>query len=331
MDFRRLEHFVAVAEEGHFNRAAARCHIVRSGLSASIRALEKELGALLFVRTTREVRLTPAGLALLGEARRVLACVEAARSAVNGVAGLRGGTLRLAVSYENRSVDPPALVTAFHLAYPDVAISLTSGRWRDIVDDVRTGSVDLGLTYLPRELPANTHFEVLATGPAVVVCAYDHPLATRREVALRELRDETIIAVPPVGRRRGAIEQALEEAGVVRRSPIEVAHLGMLLSLVRTGVGVGIMPGPDAGATSAEIARHDDVVLTGDARPPVCYVPISEPAPRWTYAVVMAPAELRTPTAEAFLELIMGAAFSPRPSKAVVVAAETAVTDEACR
>jgi DNA-binding transcriptional LysR family regulator len=307
MELRHLEHFVAVAEEGHFNRAAERCHIVRSGLSASVRALEKELGARLFVRTTHEVRLTSAGLALLGEARRVLASVEAARTAVNGVAGLRGGTLRLAVSYENRSVDPPALVAAFHRAYPEVGISLTSGRWRDIVDDVRTGSVDLGLSYIPPQLPENTHFEVLATGSAVMVCAYDHPLASRREVALGELRDETIIAVPAVGRRRGAIEQALEDAGVVRRSPIEVAHLGMLLWLVRTGVGVGIMPGPDAGATSAELARHEDVVFTGNGRAPVCYVPIAEPAPRWTYAVVMAPPDLRTLTAKAFLELVMGA------------------------
>src|ERR1700758_5007693 len=110
MELRHLEHFVAVAEEGHFNRAAARCHIVRSGLSASIRALERELGTRLFVRTTREVRLTSAGLALLAEARRVLASVEAARNAVNSVSGLLRGRLRLAVSHANRAANVPALI-----------------------------------------------------------------------------------------------------------------------------------------------------------------------------------------------------------------------------
>src|SRR5919206_91938 len=77
VELRQLEHFVAAAEERHFTRAARRLHIVQSGLSASIRALERELGAPLFVRSTRRVELTPAGRALLPEARRALAAAAA--------------------------------------------------------------------------------------------------------------------------------------------------------------------------------------------------------------------------------------------------------------
>ena len=76
MELRQLEHFLAVAEECHFTRAAKRMHVAQSGLSASIRALELELGAPLFLRTTRQVELTQAGRALLPEARKALGSVE---------------------------------------------------------------------------------------------------------------------------------------------------------------------------------------------------------------------------------------------------------------
>ena len=91
MDLRQLEHFVAVAEERHFTRAASRLNIVQSGLSASIRALEEEMGAPLFLRTTRRVNLTSAGQAFLEEANRVLAAARVARNVVVELQGLGAG------------------------------------------------------------------------------------------------------------------------------------------------------------------------------------------------------------------------------------------------
>ena len=90
MELRQLEHVVAAAEELHFTRAAQRLHIVQSGLSASVRGLERELGASLFVRSSRRVELTPAGRALLPEARRALAAARAAADAVARPRRLRG-------------------------------------------------------------------------------------------------------------------------------------------------------------------------------------------------------------------------------------------------
>src|SRR5262249_58651076 len=85
MELRQLEHFLAVAQEGHFTRAASRCRMSQSALSASIRSLERELDSRLFVRTTRKVELTEAGRVLLAEARRTLAAAASARESVLAV------------------------------------------------------------------------------------------------------------------------------------------------------------------------------------------------------------------------------------------------------
>src|SRR5674476_1010595 len=98
MELRQLEHFVTVAEERHFTRAADLLQISQSGLSASIRALEMELGTSLFIRSTRRVELTAAGQALLADSRRTLASAAAAQNAVAAVRGLVRG--RLTVSAE---------------------------------------------------------------------------------------------------------------------------------------------------------------------------------------------------------------------------------------
>jgi DNA-binding transcriptional LysR family regulator len=95
MELRQLKHFVAVAEELHFTRAAAKVHVVQSTLSASISGLEAELGTALLVRNNRRVDLTTAGQALLPDAQHALAAAERARAAVDAVRGLLSGQLRI--------------------------------------------------------------------------------------------------------------------------------------------------------------------------------------------------------------------------------------------
>ena len=95
MELRQLSHFVAVADERHFTRAAARVHLTQSSLSSSVRALERELGSDLFVRSTRQVELTEAGRALRPAALRALAAAEDAQDAVAAVRGLVRGHLAI--------------------------------------------------------------------------------------------------------------------------------------------------------------------------------------------------------------------------------------------
>lgn len=138
MELRHLEHFVAVAEEHHFTRAAERLMISQSGLSASVRALEQELGAPLFVRSTRSVELTAAGEALLAEASRALSSVRAAREAVDAVQGLMRGVLTIGTEQCVAGVDLPALLARFRSRHPGVEIRLRQAGSAALVQDITT-------------------------------------------------------------------------------------------------------------------------------------------------------------------------------------------------
>ncbi|HEV7184227.1 MAG TPA: LysR family transcriptional regulator, partial [Leifsonia sp.] len=124
MELRQLEHFVTVAEERHFTRAAELLQISQSGLSASIRSLEQELGTSLFIRSTRRVELTTAGQALLGDSVRTLASAAAARNAVAAIRGLVRGRLTIGAEPCLGSVDLPAELAAFRTANPGVEVRL---------------------------------------------------------------------------------------------------------------------------------------------------------------------------------------------------------------
>src|ERR1700741_4560857 len=122
MELRALEYFVAVAEERHFTRAAARVHVSQSGLSATVRSLESELHEPLFERTTRRVQLTSAGEALLPEARRALAAARSGVDAVRAVRGLQRGTIWLGVMQQMTVIDLPRTLARFSRRYPGVEL-----------------------------------------------------------------------------------------------------------------------------------------------------------------------------------------------------------------
>ena len=128
MELRHLQHFIAVAEELNFTRAADRVHIVQSALSASVRTLEAELQTPLLVRSTRHVQLTPAGRAFLVRAREALQVIESGRESVADIAGLRRGTLRVgSVHTLPAFMNLPSLIAQFHASNPGIEVRLRQG------------------------------------------------------------------------------------------------------------------------------------------------------------------------------------------------------------
>ena len=150
MEIRQLEAFVAVAEELHFGRAAARLRLAQSPLSQTIRKLERELGATLFDRSTRSVALTPAGEALLPHAHRVFEELELGRQATRAASGVFYGTVSIGFSGAPNHRTLPPLTRAVRHRYPDVTLKLV-GRvmTRDGVAQVERGALDLAFVALP--------------------------------------------------------------------------------------------------------------------------------------------------------------------------------------
>jgi DNA-binding transcriptional LysR family regulator len=242
VEVRQLEYFVAVAEECHFTRAAKRMHVAQSGLSASIRSLEVELGAPLFVRSTRQVELTQAGRALLVEARRALGSIDAARDAVAAVQGLLRGTLSVGSLQCLHVIHLPAVLAAFHAAHPGVEIRLRQAGSADLVDEVRSGRIDVAFVTRPAKPADDVRVSILAAEPLVLACPPDHPMAQRRSVHPSELQGESFVDFNSGWGTRDVVDQTLAAAGVDRHVAVEVNDVHSLLDFVGFGLGVALVP-----------------------------------------------------------------------------------------
>jgi DNA-binding transcriptional LysR family regulator len=244
MELRHLKYFVAVAEERHFTRAAQRLMVSQSGLSASVRALERELGAQLFVRSTRSVELTGAGRALLVEAQRALGSVRAAKEAVAAVQGLLRGTLSVGTEQCISGVDVPALLARFRLRHPEVEIRLRQAGSRALVGDVAAGRLDLAFVSVPGQPPEGVRLLPLASEPMVVLCHADHPLAGADTVTWEELDGEQFVDFHHDWGARGLTDRAFAEAGTERQVSLEVGDVHTLIELVGHGLGIAVVPRP---------------------------------------------------------------------------------------
>jgi DNA-binding transcriptional LysR family regulator len=246
MELRQLEHFVAVAEERSFTRAARRLYIVQSAMSASIRALERDLQAELFARTTQRVSLTDAGAMLLPQARRILAEVAAARELVADVDGGLRGTVTIGTmeALSAGPIDIARLLAEFRTSHPLLEIRLhqAAGGSAELAEHLRDGRMDLAFLSLPERRPAAVALTPLATEEMALVCSADHPMAARKAVQLQTVADEQFIDHPPGWGTRDSIDRAFAAARLQRLVAFEVNDTPSMLNLVRNGLGVAILP-----------------------------------------------------------------------------------------
>ena len=208
MELRALEAFVAVAEERHFTRAAARVHVSQSGLSATIRSLEAELHSSLFDRTTRRVQLTAAGQALLPEARRALAAARSGADAVAAVHGLQRGSVSLGVMQQMRLVELPKLLVQYQRRYPAIKLKLRQAGASDLHQLVLGGHLDLAVASPPAPPDDRLVSLALLRTPLVFACRRDDELARRKSIDVGELGERNLVGYPRGWALRGLAEEA---------------------------------------------------------------------------------------------------------------------------
>lgn len=200
MDTRLLRYFVAVAEELNFTRAAERLFVSQPAQSKQIRQLENELRTPAFVRTKRQVSLTPAGEALLPVARRVLDAWQAGLVEVRTAASAAERVVRVGFQATGAGPLTTRARAEFARRHPDVAVEPKRFDWDGEADAVRDGLVDVAFVWLPADT-RGLAVEVVAVEHRVVGLAADHRLAGRETVSIMELRDEPIMWTPVASRQ----------------------------------------------------------------------------------------------------------------------------------
>lgn len=197
---REIEAFLTVAEELHFGRAAERLTLSTSRVSSLIRTLERRVGTPLFERTSRSVRLTPAGDHLFTELRAAYVRIERAIADVRSAADQAGQVVRVGFATTLPERVPPALVQAFEQAYPAARVvqyaAPTTDLFRWLEGDRAAWQVDVFVTWMPVEdspHPDLTIGPVLHRIPRAVMLGADHPLADRAAVDVEDLAEHEVV------------------------------------------------------------------------------------------------------------------------------------------
>lgn len=244
IELRHLRYFLAVAEELHFGRAAARLNISQPPLSQQIQILEQQVGARLLARTNRSVSLTEAGRQFLADSRHILSLVDDAAARAERLHLGETGELRIGFTSSAPFISAVSdTLSSFRRHYPDVHIQTREINTREQITPLNEGSLDLGLmrnTHLPDTLA----WEVILREPLLAMIPRDHPLASLASVSLAELAEEPFVFFDPhVG--TGLYDDIL---GLMRRygqTPAitqEVGEAMTIIGLVAAGLGVSILP-----------------------------------------------------------------------------------------
>jgi DNA-binding transcriptional LysR family regulator len=243
MDLRRLTYFVAVAEELHFGRAAARLNIAQPPLSRQIGQLEADLGVTLFDRSRSQIQLTQAGEALLEGGRDILERIEQTVREVQAIGEGAAGRLRIAFIGSASHGVLPGLIREFRAAYPDVGLALSTMNNAELKRALIGRHIDVAIAR-PGLKDDEIRCMRLHEEPLILAVPQESPLAAADEIRLRELRSETFVLYPRRPRPSFAdyILDICQKEGFLPHSQVLAQDYQSAISLVSVGVGISLVP-----------------------------------------------------------------------------------------
>src|SRR5215469_10496742 len=241
MEFHQLRYVCAIAETGSFSRAAEHCHVAQPSLSQQVLKLEEDLGAKLFDRLGRSVRLTEAGRAFLPHARSILHQMEAARTGVEDKRTDVRGSVAVGIIPTIAPYLMPQFVAVFSKKYPDAKLRILEETTPVLVESLRNLSTDIAILALPLR---HKEFQIypLRTEPMYAALAKDHPRAGAKSLSLRDLRGEQFVMLRDGHCFRDLSLAACTRAKVNPRVAFESGQFSSLLGMVAAGVGVSLVP-----------------------------------------------------------------------------------------
>ncbi|PRD15492.1 transcriptional regulator CynR [Pantoea coffeiphila] len=260
MLLRHINYFLAVAEHQSFTRAAQALHVSQPALSQQIRQLEAHLGAALFDRSGRSIRLTDAGVVYLDYARRTLQGLEEGKRAIHDVADLRRGLLRIAVTPTFSSWLIGPLLAAFYQRYPDINVSIREMAQERIEEQLCAGELDAGIGFAggyAQEIEA----QVLLRETLVLVVGSGHPLGEHASLPLEVLDALPLVLLSTEFATRGQIDRCCWQNGLSPRVVMEANSVNAVVEIIRCAPLATLLP--------AAIARENTLLTGVTLEPPL--------------------------------------------------------------
>lgn len=241
IEFRHLRTVKAIHDEGGLARAADRLNITQSALSHQVKGLEEQAGVELFVRRSKPMKLSAAGMKLLRAAERILPEVAALEAEFAGLVAGRSGRLHIAIECHACFEWLFPVLEQFRRAWPEVDVDIRPGLAFGALPALQREEVDLVISSDPEPLEGVTFTPLFDYAP-LLVAASAHPLAERDFVVAEDFADQTLITYPVPRERLDVFTELLTPAGVAPAAVRQVELTAMILILVASQRGVAVLP-----------------------------------------------------------------------------------------
>ncbi|MGE7667024.1 LysR family transcriptional regulator [Ureibacillus composti] len=242
MELRQLRYFVEVAEREHISEAAEHLHVAQSAISRQIANLEEELGASLFERVGRNVKLTPIGKVFLEHTLIALKAIDFAAKQVEEYLDPAKGTIKIGFPTSLASYVLPTVISAFKKDYPDVSFHLRQGSYRFLIDAVKNRELNLAFLGPVPQKDESIDTTILFSESIHVLLPANHRFANQESVDLHDLRNENFVLFPQGYILNKVAVDACKAAGFMPNVTSEGEDMDALKGLVAAGIGVTLLP-----------------------------------------------------------------------------------------
>jgi LysR family transcriptional regulator, transcription activator of glutamate synthase operon len=289
VELRQLRYFVEVAEREHISEAAEHLHVAQSAISRQIANLEEELGAPLFERVGRNVKLTPIGKTFLDHSIKALKAIDFAAKQVEEYLDPAKGTIKVGFPTSLASYVLPTVISAFKKEYPDVSFQLRQGSYKYLIDAVKNRELNLALLgpLPPKDEAINT--TVLFSESIHALLPATHPLAKREKINLLDLKNDDFVLFPEGYILRKVAVDACRNVGFVPKVTSEGEDMDALKGLVAAGIGVTLLP---------ESSLYDSTPRM------TVKVPIANPIIRRTVGIIAPTTRELAPSEKVFIDFV---------------------------